>query len=439
MPSSLTVHDHASALRALAASERPGAIQNLARHGLLLSGVVLIALLMGELGLLVWGLGYVLSESSLYLHLRHVTARERVSPVTYRLVLTHYLCVCGYFATLPLWLIWRDPIELQFAGLTLIAGMGMHTMLHRAAMRDVAIVDALIVVFIAHAFALQWGVTAETWSAAIIMFAVSSGVSLFFVQTLHAMHKQLRAAEADRIALVHAQKMEAIGRLSGGIAHDFNNLLTVIAGNLDLIEETANPQERAILHEEARGAVDRGAGLVRQLLAASRKSALNVEDIGVAEFLKGFHTLAARTLPANLNFVQRGVPCETLNVLADRSQLEAALLNLVINASDAMEPHGGKLWLSAQTAELALDTAEVRKGLLRSGQYLRIDVEDSGHGIPEELLAKVTEPYMTTKPEGKGTGMGLAMVNGFADQSGGALVIDSTVGQGTCVRLFLPI
>lgn len=439
MPSTLSAQDYAARIRALAVSESLRAPQNLARHGLLVLGLVLVAWLKQDLRFVLWGLGYALSDGSLHLHLKRAVAQTQATRNTYRLVLIHYACSAAYFATLPIWLITMSAIEMQFAGLTLIAGLGMHTLIHRATQRDVAIIDAIVVTLIAHAFALQWGRTAENWSAAIIMFTVSSGIAILFLQSLRQMHLTLRSAEADRHALTHAQKMEAIGRLSGGIAHDFNNLLTVIAGNLDLLEETQSPAERAVLREEARGAVDRGAGLVRQLLAASRKSALNVEEINVVAFLKDFHTLAGRTLPANLNFVQRGVPPKSLVVLADRSQLEAALLNLVINARDAMEPHGGKLWIAAQSVELPPTADVVRQGVLRAGRFLRIDVQDSGHGIPEALLAKVTEPYMTTKPEGKGTGMGLAMVNGFADQSGGALVIDSTAGQGTCVRLFLPI
>lgn len=228
--------------------------------------------------------------------------------------------------------------------------------------------------------------------------------------------------------LRQAQKMEAIGQLAGGIAHDFNNLLGVVVGNLDLLSAELPPNSRAArLLSRALGAAERGAGITERLLGFARQQALAPRSVMVNPLVEETIALLGRTLPRSVSLDLRLAP-DLPPCYVDPGQLESALLNLALNARDAM-PAGG--CLSIETGRGADDG--------RPSGFLWIEVADSGFGIPAEILARVTEPFFTTKAPGKGSGLGLAMVYGFAERSDGRLEIVSTVGRGTRVRLELPI
>ncbi len=238
--------------------------------------------------------------------------------------------------------------------------------------------------------------------------------------------------------LRQSQKMEALGQLTGGIAHDFNNLLGVILGNLDLLERAAAKDEQALKRvQAAQRASLRGADLTRRLLAFSRREQLNPASLDVASAIAEMVELAARTLGPEIKISTR-CDLDLPRVYVDEAALENALLNLAVNARDAM-PKGGSLIISAHLADLSDSHALAQTGELKPGNYVRIAVSDTGCGMPRDTLERAFEPFFTTKPRDKGTGLGLAMVYGFIKQSGGAIRLYSEPGFGTTVSLYLPL
>ena len=240
-----------------------------------------------------------------------------------------------------------------------------------------------------------------------------------------------REAEAQ---LQQAQKMESVGQLTGGVAHDFNNLLTVVVGSLDAAVGRA-PQELRPLVESALQAAERGAALVRQLLAFSRRQTLMPERLRLNDLAAGMEDLLRRTLGEHVE-IEMKLRRDLWPAFADRSQVENALLNLAINARDAM-PEGGKLTIETDNAHLDGDYA-AHNVEVTAGDYVTLAVTDTGTGMTPEVLERAFEPFFTTKDVGKGSGLGLSMIYGFAKQSGGHLKIYSEVGHGTSVRLYMP-
>ena len=236
--------------------------------------------------------------------------------------------------------------------------------------------------------------------------------------------------------LDHIRKMDAIGQLTGGIAHDFNNLLAAVLGGLGMIERRIplDPEQRKLV-EMARHAAEQGAELVRHLLAFSRRQKLQPAAIDVADLAEAVGTLLAHTLGGLVELVwqhDKGLD----RVFADSAQLELAIMNLVINARDAM-PDGGTVTVEARNCRI--DASEEVSGIqLGAGRYVVLTVSDTGCGIAADQIEQVMEPFFTTKAVGKGTGLGLSMVYGFAKQSGGALRLSSELGVGTRVEIWLP-
>ena len=250
---------------------------------------------------------------------------------------------------------------------------------------------------------------------------------------------RLRLEQAREVAedqLRQAQKMEVVGQLTGGIAHDFNNLLTVILANADEVQEEMGlePRVKARL-EQIAGAVLRASELTSQLLAFSRKQALHPLPTDLNELVTTTSKLLRRTLGGQVELVL-DLAAGLWTVDIDRAQLETALINLCVNARDAL-PDGGSLRI--QSRNIACDSTAASKAPDTDAQDLvRLSVTDTGTGMPPDVLAKVFEPFFTTKDVGKGSGLGLSMVYGFIKQSGGTIRIDSQVGHGTTVNLYLP-
>jgi nitrogen-specific signal transduction histidine kinase len=244
---------------------------------------------------------------------------------------------------------------------------------------------------------------------------------------------QLRAIEAQ---LAQAQKMEAIGQLTGGMAHDFNNLLAVIQGNLELIESsTGGDRELSSMLSDALRATRRGAALTHQMLAYSRKQSLAPRVVEIDPLIGSVTTMLRRTLGETIE-VRKEIASNLWSCQIDPHQLENALLNLAVNARDAMTG-GGRLTFSAENCLVDETYAEQNLGLL-PGAYVLLQVTDTGSGMSRDVLEHVLEPFFTTKPVGQGTGLGLSMVYGFVKQSGGHLKIYSEEGKGTSVKLYLP-
>jgi PAS domain S-box-containing protein len=245
--------------------------------------------------------------------------------------------------------------------------------------------------------------------------------------------RDLTAKIASEAALHQALKMEAIGHLTGGIAHDFNNLLAAIIPSLEMAKLRLGESPSAKYLDSAMRAAERGANLTRQLLSFARKQELAVERVDVNKLIAAAGEMLPRTLGATTQIVMQ-LADETGQTLIDPNQLELAILNLAINARDAM-PEGGTLTIA--TAALPAGAATTR-WQLAAGDYVMIAVSDTGCGMSEAVRQRAFEPFYTTKGIGKGSGLGLSMVYGFIQQSGGSITIESEVGRGTTVRLFLP-
>jgi signal transduction histidine kinase len=246
--------------------------------------------------------------------------------------------------------------------------------------------------------------------------------------------QRTRERETALAQLFEAQKMDTIGRLTGGVAHDFNNLLMAVLGSLSLLEKrlSDDAQCRRLLQNAVQGA-QRGAALTQRLLAFSRRQELKPESVDLSELVCGMGELLKRALGIEVALVCQ-IPKSLSPVLVDSNQLELALLNLALNARDAM-PSGGTLTIRATDEVIGQNSGDLA---LKAGEYVRVGVADTGVGMDETTLAKATDPFFTTKGPGKGTGLGLSMVHGLAAQSGGQLRIISAPGVGTTVELWLP-
>jgi two-component system, NtrC family, sensor kinase len=255
------------------------------------------------------------------------------------------------------------------------------------------------------------------------------GVALRRTRRLYAEGERREAAEA---ALRQAQRLEAIGQLTGGVAHDFNNLLMIVSGSVQRLRRDLTSEKHTRLLDMITNATNRGESLTRQLLAFSRRQVLTPAVIDLAERLPELKDMLSRSLRDDIT-VEVVVPDQSCAVKVDPSELELALLNLAVNARDAM-PNGGALSITAKPVVLKGKAAE--EGL--SGEFVAIRLADTGSGIPADILPHVFEPFFTTKEVGKGTGLGLSQVYGFAKQSGGTATITSTVGRGTVITLYLP-
>jgi CheY-like chemotaxis protein len=242
------------------------------------------------------------------------------------------------------------------------------------------------------------------------------------------LRNQARLAEAEEYVR-QTQKFEAIGQLTGGIAHDFNNLLQVLAGGIGVLEHQMHGETGRRMLEGMRRATTRGASLTRQLLAFSRRQALQPEPVDLAHQIECMRDILDRTLRGDV-VVEAHLPEGLWPVLVDPNELELTVLNLCVNARDAM-PKGGIITIRAENQERI-----VREDL--AGDFVALSIRDTGTGMSPEVMTHIFEPFFTTKDVGKGSGLGLAQVYGFAKQSGGSVVAESTLGVGTNVTLLLP-
>ncbi|MGZ5199411.1 MAG: CHASE domain-containing protein [Telluria sp.] len=243
--------------------------------------------------------------------------------------------------------------------------------------------------------------------------------------------RQQRLDEA-RAALQRAQKLEAVGKLTGGVAHDFNNILHIISANVQLIQRSPHNHEQRLLG--IRDAVERGSKLSAQLLAFARRQPLHPSVVNAARLVERMDSLLHRAAGDGVT-LHKDYAADLWNTLVDPNQLENVILNLVINARDAMDGQGS---VTIALSNVTLDGAALADPELSAGQYVLIAVSDTGGGMPAEVIEHAFEPFFTTKPEGKGTGLGLSMAHGFVKQSGGHIRLASEVGRGTTVSIYLP-
>ncbi|RMG96311.1 MAG: response regulator [Deltaproteobacteria bacterium] len=283
-------------------------------------------------------------------------------------------------------------------------------------------------------------VLARTFHVLIATFAVYYAVRFMMQRQKDAEREArkawmaLRSRTAEEGRLRQALKMEAVGQLAGGIAHDFNNLLTVIRGNLEVFRIAPSSDDGQGSLDAAIEAIERGRELTNRLLSFSRKQPLEPEVIDPGELLVSLRALLRRTLGEGLD-VQIRLAADLWCCEVDRNELESALINLVVNARDAM-PEGGKVVIGARNLDVRDSWAMGAD--VPPGQYVVIEVRDFGTGMQPEVIERAFDPFFTTKPKGKGTGLGLSMVYGFVKQSGGHIEIESKPGRGTTVAMYLP-
>jgi PAS domain S-box-containing protein len=262
-----------------------------------------------------------------------------------------------------------------------------------------------------------------------------AGKLIGFAKITRDITERKRAAEAlerANAALFQSQKLEAIGQLTGGVAHDFNNLLAVLSSSLDVLSARLDNHTDVRMLEGMRRAVDRGANLTQQLLSFARQQPLKVDRYNLNRVITSFDPVLRRAGNSAITFEFRHEP-KLRAVAIDAARFEAALLNLVVNARDAM-PEGGRITVAVENAELRAHDV----GKLDAGAYVKVSVTDTGTGMSPTVLARAFEPFFTTKEIGKGTGLGLSQVYGFIAQSGGDVVLASELGKGTTISLYLP-
>jgi nitrogen-specific signal transduction histidine kinase len=252
-------------------------------------------------------------------------------------------------------------------------------------------------------------------------------------------HRQLEGKvaelQATREQFAHAQRMEAVGRLAGGVAHDFNNLLSVILGGVELVLSDPGPPDRELL-VEIRAAGERAAGLTRQLLAFSRRQVVTPSVVDLNALVVELERMLGRLLGERFRLETRPL-ADVATVHADRGQIEQVVVNLVVNARDAM-PEGGTIVVETRTVTVTGDHARSGEDAV-PGEYVTIAVRDTGTGMTDEVRSHLFEPFFTTKSPGKGTGLGLATSYGIARQSGGHIAAYTEVGRGTTMRVYLPL
>ncbi len=239
------------------------------------------------------------------------------------------------------------------------------------------------------------------------------------------------ALDRTRETLFHSQKMEAVGQLTGGIAHDFNNLLTAVIGSLEIAERRVSDASVKRLISNAMRGAQRGAALTQRMLVFARRHELNSQPLDIQTLVRGMSEMLERSLGPSV-FIETRFPLNLPWIKTDPNQLEMALLNLMVNARDAM-PQGGPIIVAGRSEAIGEGQQ------LRPGSYVCLSVTDSGEGMDDDTLARATDPFFTTKDVGKGTGLGLPMVHGLAQESGGALVLKSQKGKGTTAELWFPV
>ncbi len=398
------------------------------------AGVIVGSSLLDMWALVPWFFTYygLISIEKLVLH----RLSDNTSRSAFSILLVLNFCIASVFAFMPVYLWYSPEPVFKFGSLAMLVGATLNAFVIRARVWQVLVCylvptgSSFIVISLSYYF--ESGLSAEFIST----FIVGCGLTTYLILAggeSYSAHKK----HEETIARLHqAQKMEAIGNLTGGIAHDFNNLLSVIMGNLELLRNNSDGnQADGELIERALHATQRGARLTGQMLAYGRRSDLAPELLNVNDILTSSRYMVQRVLPASIHFVVKASTDDWL-VLADQSKLETALLNLAINARDAM-PEGGTLTISAQRLNVT-DIVPTMNGKLGYGNYIEIIVSDTGHGIDKNIQTQVFEPFFTTKPLDQGSGLGLSMVLGFVEQSGGSLQLESTSSKGTQVHLYLP-
>ncbi len=381
-----------------------------------------------------WILAYATGHLALYSFLR--ARRRNCTPkdLTIAGILLTWTLAC--FLSLPTYLIIQTDDVMQTGGFGAII-ITIVIMIRRSdtqlfvILTEIAFVAALTLTTLADVLPL-----ASEPSAKLTLIVIGGALVAYFAESLITARAQRLALASRHSRDLQAQKMEVLGRVAGGVAHDFNNLLTVIVGNLDLHDESTDPQDKKLCLNNARTAVNQAALHVEQLLDYSRRSHTELDLTRLNVVLQDAAMASRQLLPTSVPLiVPSGVHDAWIRV--DSSKFVSAFMNLVTNARDALGPDG-KIIVTCETSDMTVGMVLDDTTSLPPGPYAQVAVVDNGSGMASDLIGKVRDPFFTTKLPGKGTGLGLPMVDGFCRSMGGALMLDSS-RQGTTATMILPI
>lgn len=346
-----------------------------------------------------------------------------------------FLVLIAAFLWLPGYLLLQESLSMQLAGAAAILGTVLW-LIRRSELSIRLLISEIILMGLCMGVLLAFAVPMiETTPERIAVILCGVGVVIYFALTMLMSRKHHQRAEEAASRAAEAEKMKALGHLAGGVAHDFNNILTATIGNLELYEEVRTEAEQAQCVEEALLAARSGEALVRKLLAFGRAPVASNNTIALNDVVDGLQTLSKRLLPAPIRLTVT-VPQRGLVVPVSGQDLTTALLNLIVNARDAMT-EGGSVSVTITPHSIRQSKMMLDGSPIKPGDYVRIDVADNGPGMAPDVLQRVLEPFFTTKPEGKGSGLGLPLVAEFAREAGGGLII-TTSPYGTCVTIYLP-
>ncbi|GAA6186954.1 ATP-binding protein [Litorivita sp. NS0012-18] len=410
---------------------------------ILLAGLV-IGWATGSYFPMAWAIGYIavnLSYQAILLRAR--TRSAEISPLQNAIGFSLSVLV---FASMIVFLWLEDGLVLKFTALSGLIGLGLHSLSRPQKVFWVTLADSVVIL----ALYIFMGVTVflahpENKTLAILLMCLFCTSSYFVVSQWRA-YKRAEAIKSAEQRLMRNREMEAMGRLTGGFAHDFNNILAAMRGNLDLYDEVTDPEEKRRILHEAQSATARAARLTQKLLTYSQKAVLRPSRVITGAFITEFVAMMGRNLPETVT-LRLEIDDNPPPLLIDAQTLEMVLTNLVMNAADAIGeqigedggPPTGEITLSCGPMLMPATSSAPAASEIRAGHYLRLAVQDTGAGIPEALLPHICEPFYSTKAVGRGSGLGLPMAQGFAEQSGGALRISNTEGSGALVELFLPL
>ncbi|MEM7488876.1 MAG: ATP-binding protein [Pseudomonadota bacterium] len=413
-------------VRSLGQLERALAPVRPATHVMIFLVVMLLTVLGAPLAIMLFSPIFAVWDYLFVRHVRKLAAHpERVTWPRFALVLAHHGAVVGGFAILPVIVARLDWGAAAVIANVILVGQAFYNLAVEVRSKEAFLVTVAVLTVMAqivfyltctHDLPVHLMTTLHVTVLALSVFGAYAGLQS------NAMQNRLETLTAG---LAAAQKGETVGRLTSGIAHDFRNLLTVMGGNLDLLQEVPQDEWPRLLNE-IRDATNRGERLTARLLATARVAPHVQESIDLDAFLDRFIAFAERVIPANV-VLRAGTVEPHLTIRTDPAELEAALLNVVLNARDAITGAGS----------IVIDAKAERDGTGASQAVL--SVRDNGPGMSAEMVERAAEPFVSTKPASQGTGLGLAMVQAFAADTGGSLRIESAPGTGTTIRLNIPV
>lgn len=384
--------------------------------------------------------GYIWAGAYVLLHLITfailATAPNAPSRARVFLGFASYFTLCTVFFSLPLMLLGSGNPLLSYCAGAGLAAMFIYMVWRKDVPAALLPYEVALTFITGAVLGHEFYQMAELPIQKAIVVLLTFTTCLYYSMTLYTTRRDQRRLRAANQRSLQAQKMESLGRMSGGIAHDFNNMLTVVQGNLELYGEIRDPDERQEVVRQAHRSATRASSLVRQLLSFARQAPLQPRELEAGDVIGQIEAMAGRLLPSSLIFEVRPTP-KQLRLWADHDGLISALLNLLLNARDAVGQSGKiTLWASPALPEQLRDQGvDLGKAPRR---YTAFHIRDDGPGLPLGSEVQIFEPFYTTKPPGAGTGLGLASARGFAQQSGGGLVVSSVPGC-TTFTLYLPV